>query len=63
MSTFDRNPYQGITPEELHIAVRRAHMERALVLRKMVQALGAWLGRIIQREDVAAPDLRAANGR
>jgi hypothetical protein len=63
MSKFDSNPYSGITPEELHVAIRRAHVERALVLRQLFQALGAWVGRVIHREQAAAPGLRTAAGR
>lgn len=63
MNTLDRNPYRGIAPEELHVAIRRAHVERALVVRRMFQALGTWLGRIIHREHGARPDLRTATCR
>lgn len=63
MNTLDRNPYRGITPEELHVAIRRAHVERALAVRDMFQALGSWLGRIIHREHGTGPDLRITTGR
>jgi hypothetical protein len=63
MSTLDRNPYRGITPEELHVAIRRAHVERALAVRDMFQALRSWLGRIIHREHGAEPRLRTATCR
>lgn len=41
MSDTD-NPYRGITPEELHIAMRRAHLERAQAVRGLFAAALAW---------------------
>jgi hypothetical protein len=58
MSTQDHNPYRGITPEELHIAVRRAHVERAKVIRTMFRDARAWLARIGERGHDARGELR-----
>ena len=63
MSTLHDNPYRGITPEELHVAIRRAHVERALAMREMVSALRAWLGRLGRRLHAAGPALPTATGR
>lgn len=62
MSGLDHNPYRNITPEELHIAIRRAHVERAQVIRTMFRAVRAWLGRIGERHHDRT-DLRTVAGR
>ena len=36
MRTLDSNPDRGITPEELHVVMRRAHVERAQAMREFV---------------------------
>ncbi len=63
MSNQSQNPYSGITPEELHIAVLRAHAERAKVVSSMVAALLAWLGRASAREQQAHSSFKTAAGR
>jgi hypothetical protein len=42
MTTESTHPYWGIRREELHEAKRRAHAERAKVVRQMFAALAAW---------------------
>jgi hypothetical protein len=42
MSTQPLIGYGGYTPEEFQVIVRRAHAERAKVVREMVAALFAW---------------------
>lgn len=42
MSTQDHSPYHGLTPEELHVIVRRAHAERAAVMRALFARLLEW---------------------
>jgi hypothetical protein len=54
MTTLRRHPYWGIKPEELHEARRRAHEERAKVVRQLFAALVSW-----RRE---ASDRRATSG-
>ena len=63
MRTLDNNPYRGITPEELHVVIRRAHVERAQAMREMVSALRSWLGRLGRRLHAASPALPTATGR
>ena len=63
MNTLHNNPYRGITPEELHIAIRRAQVERAHVIRTMFASLRAWLRKIGERRNSASADLRAVAGR
>ena len=62
MSTLPDNPYRNITPEELHVVIRRAHAERAKVLRQMFAALWAWRRKAAERRDAAAPGLKVARG-
>jgi hypothetical protein len=62
MSNLNDNPYRHITPEELHIAMRRAHLERAKVIRSYFRALRAWLSGTNRRHD-ADPALRTVAGR
>lgn len=40
MNAHLNNTYRGPTPEELHLAIRRAHLERARAVREMLAA--AW---------------------
>jgi L-serine deaminase len=55
MSTAPTNGYFGITPEELQVLTRRAHAERAKVMRDMFAALFSWLRRVApQRASRAA---------
>jgi hypothetical protein len=63
MNTIDRKPYGGITPEELQAAIARAHAERAVAVREMFHALGAWIARLVHREHGTGPGLRTATGR
>jgi hypothetical protein len=63
MSTLHDNPYRGITPEELHVAIRRAHVERAQAMRQLFSALASWLGRLGRRLHPAGPALPTAAGR
>jgi hypothetical protein len=63
MRTLDNNPYRGITPEELHVVIRRAHAERAEAMRGMFSALRLWLGRLGRRLHAASPALPTATGR
>jgi hypothetical protein len=42
MTTPKSHPYWGIRPEELHEARRRAHAERAKVVRQMFTSLVSW---------------------
>jgi hypothetical protein len=63
MRTLDNDPYRGITPEELHVVIRRAHAERAQAMREMFSALRLWLGRLGRRLHAASPALPTATGR
>jgi hypothetical protein len=63
MSSLDSNPYRKITPEELHIALQRAHAERAKAMRTMFRAVRAWLGRIGRRQHGLDTKLRTVAGR
>ena len=49
MSTRPDNPYRNITPEELHIVIRRAHAERAKALRQIFTNLKAWRRKAAER--------------
>ena len=53
MSTQPDNPYRGITPEELHVIIRRAHAERAKAMRQMFAALLAWRRKAAERRRAA----------
>lgn len=63
MNTLDNNPYRGITPEELHVVIRRAQAARAQAMREMFLALRSWLARMVRREHDTGPNLRTATGR
>jgi hypothetical protein len=55
MNLLDQNPYRGLTPEELHAVVRRAHAERAQALRAFFSGL------FVPRKKAAEhPDAEAA---
>ena len=60
MSNQTQSPYSGITPEELHIVIRRAHAERAKAMRELFAALFAWRKRAAERRHAADPALRTA---
>lgn len=53
MSTQPDNPYRGITPEELHVIIRRAHAERAKAVRRIFAALLAWRRKAAERRHPA----------
>jgi hypothetical protein len=63
MSTLDRNPYRGLSSEELHVVIRRAHAERAEAMRDLVLAFRSWLAQRVHRNHAAARALRTAPGR
>lgn len=63
MKNLDDNPYRNITPEELHIAIRRAHLERAKVIRSFFRAVRAWFAGTAHRRHGADPALRTVAGR
>lgn len=42
MATLKSHPYWGIRSEELHEARRRAHAERAKVVRQILTSLVSW---------------------
>ena len=59
MTTLRNDPYWGIRPEELHEARRRAHAERAKVVRQIFTALIKW--RLWRAESRAAAELNPAH--
>jgi hypothetical protein len=60
MSTQPLIGYGGYTPEELQAIVRRAHAERAKVLREFVAALLAWRRKGAERRQAADAALKTA---
>lgn len=58
MNTLSQSPYRNITPEELHLAMQRAHAERAKALRGIFASLLAWRRKVADRWHAAA--LKAA---
>lgn len=63
MRNLDHNPYRNITPEELHIAMRRAHLERAKVIGSYFKAVRAWFVGIPHPRRDHDPALRTVAGR
>ena len=59
-TTVRNNPYWGIRSEELHDARRRAHAERAMVVREILAALVSWR-RKIDRRAPAEPTLKVVH--
>ena len=55
MTSLSSNPFTEIRIEELHVARRRAHAERAMIVRQLLAALTAWRRNVIDRP--AAQDL------
>lgn len=53
------NPYRNITPEELHIAIRRAQLERNKAIREMFGAAWAWLRNAAARRHAGRDHHRA----
>jgi hypothetical protein len=51
MNLLDQNPYRGLTPEELHVVIRRAHAERARALRAFFAGLFAWRKKAAEHPD------------
>ena len=60
MNTRPDNPYRGITPEELHVIIRRAHAERAEAIRQMFAALLTWRRKAAKRPHAADQALEIA---
>lgn len=60
MSTLWQSPYHNITPEELRVVIRRAHVERAKAMREMFAALLAWTRKLAGRRHAADPALKTA---
>jgi hypothetical protein len=54
MSVLHQNPYRGLTPEELHVVIRRAHAERAQALRAFFAGLFAPRKKAAEHPDAEA---------
>ena len=61
MSTQPLIGYGAYTPEVLQTIVRRAHAERARVVREMFAALLAWPRKAAERRDTANAGLKTAD--
>ena len=60
MNPLAQSPYRDITPEELHEAMRRAHVERSKAIGELLAGLLAWRRRVADRAQAAT--LKTAAG-
>jgi hypothetical protein len=58
MTTWPDNPYRNITPEELHLVMRRAHIERAKAVRQFFATLLDWRRKAAERQHATEPALK-----
>jgi hypothetical protein len=62
MTTLRDHPYWGIARVELHEARRRAHSERAEVVRQLLRAMLPWRGSILNRAEPREGALQLVQG-
>jgi hypothetical protein len=60
MRQMTQKPYHGLSPEELQLAIQRAHAERAKAVRDLFAAILAWRRKASARARTAGAALRPA---